>query len=156
MILTRLNISQWGTVFAFPIFLASCSAPQPALQVPEVFKKGQKIFHRACSNCHNSDALGGLTKAPKLIDAEFLPTPFPDEDIKDTILNGSQSGKMPSQKSKVSSEEIPEVIKYLRYSQKAAGLSEDEEEKEEDMDAELSDDAFEDENVAPSKSPAKS
>ncbi len=108
-----------------------------------------------CSNCHNSDALGGLTKAPKLIDAEFLPGPFPDEDIKDTILNGSQSDKMPPQRAKISADEIPEVIKYLRYSQKAAGLSE-EEEMPEDMDAELSDDAFDDENVDSSKLPAKS
>jgi hypothetical protein len=35
---------------------------------------------------------------------------------------------MPSQKKNVSSEEISEIIKYLRYSQKSAGLEPEEDE----------------------------
>jgi len=37
---------------------------------------------------------------------------------------------MPSQKKNVTSEEITEIIKYLRYSQKAAGLEPEEDEEE--------------------------
>jgi mono/diheme cytochrome c family protein len=102
--------------------LVACAPPQPAKEVPPEFKKGQMVFHRICSNCHNADALGGLTKAPKLIDAEYLPKVFPDDDIRNTILNGSQSKKMPSQRSRVTAEEITEIVKYLRFSQQAANL----------------------------------
>jgi hypothetical protein len=33
-------------------------------------------------------------------------------------MNGSQSGAMPAQKRKVTEEDIKQIIKYLRYSQK--------------------------------------
>ena len=64
--------------------------------------------------------MGKHTKAPRLIDEEYLAPNFTDDDIRETILNGTE--KMPSQKKNVSSEEITEIIKYLRYSQKTAGL----------------------------------
>ena len=64
--------------------------------------------------------MGKHTKAPKLIDEEYLSPNFTDDDIRETILNGTD--KMPSQKKNVSTEEITEIIKYLRYSQEAAGL----------------------------------
>jgi mono/diheme cytochrome c family protein len=102
----------------------SC-APKPKLEVPEAYKKGQNIFHKICSNCHGSDGMGKHTKAPKLIDEEYLSPNFTDDDIRETILNGTD--KMPSQKKNVSTEEITEIIKYLRYSQKAAGLEPEEE-----------------------------
>ncbi len=112
-------------------FLAACS-PAPTKTVPEEFQVGQNHFHKVCANCHGPDAMGGKTKGPKLIDAEFLPPDFTDDDIRDTIVNGSSSGKMPSQKSKFSYAEITEIIKYLRYSQKTAGIvaEEDEEDSE--------------------------
>lgn len=102
-------------------FLSACT-PGPTKQVPDDYKAGQNYFHRVCSNCHGPDAMGGKTKAPKLIDAEFLPPDFTDDDIRDTIINGSTSGKMPSQRASFSDEEITEIIKYLRYSQKTAGI----------------------------------
>ena len=64
--------------------------------------------------------MGKHTKAPRLIDEEYLAPNFTDDDIRETILNGTD--KMPSQKKNVSAEEITEIIKYLRYSQKTAGL----------------------------------
>ena len=104
----------------------SCS-PKSRLEVPEAYKKGQNVFHKICSNCHGSDGMGKHTKAPRLIDEEYLAPNFTDDDIRETILNGTN--KMPPQKKNVSAEEITEIIKYLRYSQKAAGLeSEDEDE----------------------------
>jgi mono/diheme cytochrome c family protein len=114
------------------IFLASCS-PQPNLEVPKEFKQGQKNFHKICSNCHGPDALGKTTQAPRLIDEDYILGNFSDDDIRSTVIEGS--GKMPSQRRKVTDKEISEIIKYLRYSQKTAGLEitpEDEEEEEEE------------------------
>ena len=113
-------------------FLSSCGGgPPPKLQVPPEFKAGQTHFHTICSNCHGPDALSkGSFKAPKLIDEEYLPENFSDDDIRETIINGTD--KMPSQRSKFTDEQINEIIKYLRYSQKAAGLSSESEEDSED------------------------
>ncbi len=107
------------------LFGSTSCAPKATLEVPEAYKKGQNAFHKICSNCHGSDAMGKHTKAPKLIDEEYLAPNFTDDDIRETILNGT--GKMPPQKKNVSAEEITEIIKYLRYSQKAAGLEPEDE-----------------------------
>jgi mono/diheme cytochrome c family protein len=124
-------------LFVIIFFLSSCGgAPPPNLQVPPECKAGQTHFHKVCSNCHGPDALSqGSFKAPKLIDAEYLPGNFSDDDIRDTINNGTD--KMPSQRSKFNKKQIEEIIKYLRYSQKAAGLSEEsEDDSEEDSEEE--------------------
>ena len=120
----------------FPILLFFCAffafscAPKPTLEVPEPYKKGQQYFHRVCSNCHGSDAMGKHTQAPRLIDEEYLADNFSDADINEGVLNGTD--KMPPQKKNVTPEEITEIIKYLRYSQKAAGLEPEEEESSSD------------------------
>ena len=109
----------------------SC-APKPKLGVPEPYKAGQNSFHKVCSNCHGSDAMGKPTQAPRLIDEEYLTPNFADEEIRETIINGTD--KMPPQRKNVTGKEITEIIKYLRYSQKAAGLEPEEEEEEEEED----------------------
>ena len=116
-------------ILSSTIFTFSC-APKATLEVPEHYKKGQQYFHKVCSNCHGSDAMGKHTQAPRLIDEEYLANNFSDADINETILNGA--GKMPSQKKNVTPDEITEIIKYLRYSQKTAGLEPEEDEPEED------------------------
>ncbi len=123
----------WLAIAAGLGALTAC-APGPTKTVPKEFQAGQNHFHKVCSNCHGADAMGEGTKGPKLIDAEFLPPDFTDDDIRDTIVNGSSSGKMPSQKSKFSDIEIIEIILYLRYSQQVAGIvpEEDPEEEEEE------------------------
>jgi aromatic ring hydroxylase len=65
----------------------------------------------------------GGNKAPKLIQRKFVTSNYSNKRIAMTIINGSSSAAMPSQKTKVSEEEIYEIIKYLRYSQKDAGLT---------------------------------
>ncbi len=73
--------------------------------------------------------MGKHTQAPRLIDEEYLSNNFSDDDIREIVLTGTD--KMPSQKKNVTSEEITEIIKYLRYSQKSAGLeAEDDEDNE--------------------------
>ena len=72
--------------------------------------------------------MGKHTQAPRLIDEEYLSPNFADDDIRETILNGTD--KMPPQRKNANKEDIVEIIKYLRYSQKAAGLEPQEEEEE--------------------------
>jgi len=98
-------------------FLIAACDVEPRKSVPEKYKVGQKRFHQICANCHGPDAMGG-NKAPNLIQEKFTPKNFSNGKIAKTILNGSSSGAMPSQKGKVSDKEIKEIIKYLRYSQR--------------------------------------
>ena len=106
----------------FLLVLANACAVEPTKKVPDKFVIGQAKFHEVCANCHGPDAMGG-SKAPKLMQVKFVSSNFSDQSIARTILNGSNSGAMPSQKRKVSDREINEIIKYLRYSQKEAGLT---------------------------------
>jgi len=111
------------------IALTSCS-PKPAIKVPAEFEPGQNHFHRVCANCHGADALGKQTRAPGLIDPEYFSENFSDEEMYKQIIEGSD--KMRSQRSKVSDPEVAEIIKYLRYSQKAAGIIVEEDEPDDD------------------------
>ena len=113
------------------ISLTSCS-PKPAIKVPAEFKSGQNYFHRVCANCHGSDALGKQTRAPGLIDPEYLSENFSNEEMYKQIVEGSD--KMPPQRNKLSDPEVAEIIKYIRYSQKAADLVVGEDESDEDED----------------------
>jgi mono/diheme cytochrome c family protein len=113
--------------------VAAC-APQPTKEVPQEFKKGQEYFHRVCSNCHGSDAMGMETKAPRLIDTDYVEKAFSNDEIRETILNGTD--KMPPQKNNVNADEVTEIIKYLRYSQQTANLVMEEDTAEEDTDDE--------------------
>jgi len=108
-----------GLIYFLILFIASC-APQATKEVPAEFQPGQKFFHKVCSNCHGADAMGKHTEAPRLIDVEYIQENFSDDEIFQTAIEGVN--KMPSQRSKVSDEELNEIIKYLRYSQKAANL----------------------------------
>ena len=108
------------------VFISSCAPPQPTKIVPAEFKIGQNYYHRVCANCHGADALGKQTRAPGLIDPEYFSENFSDEEIYTQIIEGSD--KMPSQRSKVSDPEVAEIIKYLRYSQKAADIIVEEDE----------------------------
>ena len=114
------------------VFISSCAPPQPTKIVPAEFKSGQNYYHKICANCHGADALGKQTRAPGLIDPEYLSENFSDEEMYKQIIEGSD--KMRSQRSKVSDAEVAEIIKYIRYSQKAADLVVDEDESDEDED----------------------
>ena len=113
------------------IALTSCS-PKPAIKVPAEFESGQNHFHRVCANCHGADALGKQTRAPGLIDPEYFSENFSDEEMYKQIIEGSD--KMRPQRNKLSDPEVAEIIKYIRYSQKAADLVVGEDEPDEDED----------------------
>ena len=128
-----------GRNFIVAILLSSVAAcaPQPTKEVPQEFKKGQEYFHRVCSNCHGSDAMGLQSKAPRLIDTDYVEKEFSNDELRDAILNGTD--KMPPQKNNVKADEITEIIKYLRYSQKTANLVTEEDTAEEDAEEEGAD-----------------
>ena len=111
------------------LLIASCSN-KPNIEVPQEYKAGQKYFHSVCASCHGADALGKRTKAPKLIDVDYIEENFSDEEMRDTAKNGTD--RMPPQKANVNDAELSEIIKYLRYSQKTAGLEPEPEEEGED------------------------
>ena len=128
-----------GRNFIIAILLSSVAAcaPQPTEEVPQEFKKGQEYFHRVCSNCHGSDAMGLQSKAPRLIDTDYVEKEFSNDELRDAILNGTD--KMPPQKNNVKADEITEIIKYLRYSQKTADLVTEEDVTDDDADEEGAD-----------------
>lgn len=121
---------RWPLLLLILLAFAAACSPQPTKEVPQEFKKGQEYFHRVCSNCHGSDAMGGYTNAPKLIDTDFIEKAYPNDEIRETILNGTN--KMPPQKNNVNADEITEIIKYLRYLQKEANLNTEEDTTEEE------------------------
>ena len=99
------------------LIMAACAGPTPQKIVPGEFEAGQVSFHKACAGCHGVDAMG-TNKAPNLIHAKYSKDSFSNNKIVKVIMNGSQSGAMPAQKRKVTEEDIKQIIKYLRYSQK--------------------------------------
>ena len=117
-------------LIAIILFFINSCAPKPTKKVPIEFESGQNFYHKVCASCHGADALGKQTKAPGLIDSEYLPENFSDEEFYQQIVEGSK--KMRSQRNKVSDLEIKEIIKYLRYSQKAADLVVEEDDSDDD------------------------
>jgi mono/diheme cytochrome c family protein len=96
-------------------------AIKPQKSVPEDYLSGQVYYHKVCAMCHGADA-GGGNRAPTFLQAVFHPTKFSNQKIANTILNGSKSGSMPSQKNRVNDLQIRQIIKYIRFSQREAGI----------------------------------
>ena len=107
-------------IVLFPFLFTGC-AIEPKKTVPEKYKLGQISFHKVCAQCHGADAMGGK-RAPNFLQKKFIPKNFSNARIARTIINGSDSGAMPSQKKRVTDNEIGEIIQYIRYSQKEAGI----------------------------------
>ena len=104
----------------FSIIFTGC-AIEPKKTVPVEYQVGQTTFHKVCAQCHGADAMGGKG-APTFLQEKFVPINYPNGRMVRAILNGSDSGAMPSQKGKVNDEEIKEIIKYIRHSQREAGV----------------------------------
>ena len=93
----------------FNFLLTGCSI-EPEITVPKEYQLGQTSYHRVCAQCHGSDAKGGK-RAPTFLQVKFNLNNFSNSRIAKTILNGSNSGAMPSQQGRLNDEEIRE-IKY--------------------------------------------
>ena len=81
--------------------------------------------------CHGH---ANTKRSKRLIDTDYIEKEFSNDELREAILNGTD--KMPPQKNNVSADEITEIIKYLRYSQKTADLVTEEDTEEEDGDEE--------------------
>ena len=110
----------FALLLMFGMIFTGC-AIEPKKTVPAEYQVGQTTFHKVCAQCHGADAMGGKG-APTFLQEKFDPKNFPNGRMVRVILNGSDSGAMPSQKRKVSAEEIGEIIKYIRHSQREAGV----------------------------------
>ena len=106
---------------AILFFISACSI-EPGKEVSGEFRAGQSQFNKVCVNCHGPDAMGG-NRAPSLIQERFSISKYSNENIAQIIINGSNSGAMPSLKNRVSEKEIEEITKYIRYLQKESGLT---------------------------------
>jgi mono/diheme cytochrome c family protein len=100
--------------------IISCTI-KPQKSVPEDYLSGQEYYHKVCAICHGADA-GGGNRAPSFLQEIFHSTKFSNQKIANTILNGSKSGSMPSQKNRVDDLQIREIIKYIRFSQREVGM----------------------------------
>ena len=96
-------------------------AIKPQKSVPEDYLSGQEYFHKVCATCHGADA-GGGNRAPSFLQEIFYSKQFSNQKIANTIINGSKSGSMPSQKNRVNDLQIRQIIKYIRFSQREAGV----------------------------------
>lgn len=98
--------------------LTGCEGISPNGTVPQEFKAGQAAFHKSCANCHGPDADGSKKRGPRLSQPIYFEDNFDDSNMERTILEGSASGAMPSQKNRVEKSEVSEIVKYIRYLQK--------------------------------------
>lgn len=112
-----MNCSNFLSLGLFVYLLNQGCSVQPTHPVPDEYKPGQTHYHKICANCHGPDARGG-NRAPRLIQEVYYQENFSNGKFANTILNGSKSGAMPSQKGRVSDQEIREIIKYIRHLQK--------------------------------------
>ena len=95
---------------------ASPAAPSPAASVDE-FATAKANYQKHCEACHGPQATGGLVK----VDNKQIKVPslkaehamkHTDDQITKMITNGEE--EMPSFKNKMSSQEIAEMVRYVR------------------------------------------
>ena len=98
------------------------------VNVPELTAnaaKGKETFNRTCVECHGENAAGSKT-GPPLIDSFYRPSHHDNGSFLSAIRRGVRQhhwkfGPMPPQPG-VKSEEIPDLITYIREIQKANGI----------------------------------
>ena len=95
---------------------ASPAAPSPAASVDE-FAAAKANYQKHCEACHGPEATGGLVK----VDNKQIKVPslkaehalkHTDDQITKMITNGEE--EMPAFKNKMSSQEIAEMVRYVR------------------------------------------
>ncbi len=99
-----------------PRTAASPAGAAPAASVDE-FATAKAIYTKNCEACHGPKAEGGLAKVnDKQIKVPSLKSDHAmkhtDEQLTKTITNGEE--QMPSFKDKLKSEEIAQMVRYIR------------------------------------------
>ena len=98
-----------------------------ASDLPDSARAGEKLFNNNCSVCHGMGAVG-TTQGPPLIDRVYHPGHHPDFSIRNAVNKGVKQhhwvfGNMPPVAG-VSSDDVEEIICYVREIQRANGLFE--------------------------------
>ncbi len=76
--------------------------------------KGEELFVKSCSSCHNPDAKGG-SLGPTLVSADLAAQN--DDFLRDTIINGRTGTAMPPWGSVLGAQDVEDVIAWLRQRQ---------------------------------------
>ncbi len=102
-------------------------APASGVDQSEMARAGETLFNRNCSTCHGLGAVG-TNQGPPLLDRVYHPGHHPDASFRNAVRNGVQShhwnfGDMLPVPG-LSSEEVEEVICYVRQTQREIGLFE--------------------------------
>lgn len=95
------------------------------LTVPAEFLRGREIFQANCALCHGDAALG-TAQGPPLVHLIYEPNHHADAAFVLAALRGVRAhhwgfGDMPPQP-QVSREEVTEVVQYVRWLQRQAGV----------------------------------
>ena len=106
---------------------AAVEAPASGSGPSEMARAGETLFNRNCSTCHGLGAVG-TNQGPPLLDRVYHPGHHPDASFRNAVRNGVQShhwnfGDMLPVPG-VSSEEVEEIICYVRQTQRESGLFE--------------------------------
>lgn len=94
------------------IFLIGCAPNPQSLIEKSRDERGEKIFAEKCVRCHGSEAKGKI--GPNLVSAKVKADLEREEEggyVEETIKNGR--GRMPSFMSKLTHDEIHDLLTYL-------------------------------------------
>jgi mono/diheme cytochrome c family protein len=109
---------------------ASSSAPSlsaaPAAGTPAEFAKGEALFNSHCAACHGQKAMG-TKHGPPFIDMIYVPNHHADATFHLAVRNGVRAHHWPYGNmlpvEGVSEPDVNEIIGYVRWLQRQAGIS---------------------------------
>ncbi|HYM37717.1 MAG TPA: cytochrome c [Nitrospiraceae bacterium] len=117
--------------FSLVLLAAAVGWPRPAMPasqlvaVPAEFKKGEAAFNANCALCHGTRGVG-TSQGPPFVHKIYEPNHHGDAAFQRAAMMGVrahhwQFGDMPKI-STVTPNEVDEIIKYVRWLQRQAGI----------------------------------
>lgn len=110
--------------------LAACDSSQPKQAVgggpvPAEFQVGETKFNANCASCHGNQA-AGTDHGPPLVHKIYEPNHHGDPAFQRAAANGVKAhhwefGNMPNIEG-VAPEDVDQIVKYVRWLQKQAGI----------------------------------
>lgn len=113
-----------GVLLALSV-LAAPMARSASSKVPAEFQPGEGIFNNFCARCHGAEGIG-TKQGPPLVHKIYEPNHHGDAAFHRAAANGVrahhwQFGDMPKIDG-VKSEDVDQVVKYVRWLQRQAGI----------------------------------
>src|SRR5215210_1284252 len=124
----RLQIGMWLLGLSILVGCDSPSELKPAMAastVPTEFQSGETIFNANCAACHGKQA-AGTDHGPPLVHKVYEPNHHGDVAFQRAAANGVQAhhwqfGNMPKIPA-VTSQDVDQIVKYVRWLQRQAGI----------------------------------